>query len=327
MARRGVHCSGCRAGRSALRIDGSCAFRSAWRRTVDGSCRCTSDCGRRSVGRRSSQIKRYIEHDARNELDANAARFDDRWNPAYRRHHCEHDLAHHGGQHRVVQPDRRARGGYRTNVGEHGAACIDRESKCRPRRASTHACNVATNKARDGDRAVADAVERMGSLARRSAQIREITSVIEGIAFQTNLLALNAAVEAARAGAQGRGFAVVAQEVRALAERSSNAAKEIATLINGVTSEVDSSGATVQVAGRIIVELLSSVTGVAELVDAIATASREQSAGIDQINTAVTMMDRMTQQNASLVQDGATTATELEAQTEQLRSAVQAFTV
>lgn len=185
----------------------------------------------------------------------------------------------------------------------------------------------ATKKARDGDRAVADAVERMGSLARRSAQIREITSLIEGIAFQTNLLALNAAVEAARAGAQGRGFAVVAQEVRALAERSSNAAKEIATLINGVTSEVDSSGATVQVAGRTIVELLSSVTGVAELVDAIATASREQSAGIDQINIAVTMMDRMTQQNASLVQDGATTATELEAQTEQLRSAVQAFTV
>ena len=110
--------------------------------------------------------------------------------------------------------------------------------------------------------------------------------------------------------------------MRALAERSSKAAKEIATLIKDVTREVDSSGATVHVAGRTIVELLASVTGVADLVDAIATASREQSAGIDQINSAVTMMDRTTQQNASLVQDGMAMASALETQTEQLRSAV-----
>ncbi|AME23739.1 methyl-accepting chemotaxis protein [Burkholderia sp. PAMC 26561] len=222
---------------------------------------------------------------------------------------------------------------------EEHAASIEQTSASMEQLASTVKANAdhaeqarvlamsATDKARDGDRAVSDAVQRMGSLAKRSVQIREITSVIEGIAFQTNLLALNAAVEAARAGEQGRGFAVVAQEVRALAGRSSNAAKEIATLINDVTSEVDSSGATVQLAGRTIVELLSSVTGVAGLVDAIAIASREQSVGIDQINAAVITMDRMTQQNASLVQDGATTATELDAQTEQLRSAVQMFTV
>jgi methyl-accepting chemotaxis protein I, serine sensor receptor len=222
---------------------------------------------------------------------------------------------------------------------EEHAASIEQTSASMEQLASTVKANAfhaqqarelamsASDKARDGDRAVADAVRRMSNLAQRSAQIREITSVIEAIAFQTNLLALNAAVEAARAGAEGRGFAVVAQEVRALAQRSSKAAKEIATLIKDVTSEVDSSGATVQVAGRTIVELLASVTGVADLVDAIATASREQSAGIDQINTAVTMMDRMTQQNASLVQDGAATASALGTQAEQLRSAVQMFTV
>jgi methyl-accepting chemotaxis protein I, serine sensor receptor len=185
--------------------------------------------------------------------------------------------------------------------------------------------SIASDKAREGDRAAADAVRRMQSLAQRSAQIREITSVIEGISFQTNLLALNAAVEAARAGAQGRGFAVVAQEVRGLAERSSTAAKEIAVLIKDVTAEVDSSGTAVKVAGETIVELLGCVTGVSELVDAIANASREQSAGIDQINAAVSLMDRMTQQNSALVQDGVSAATALEAQTQQLREAAETF--
>jgi methyl-accepting chemotaxis protein len=185
--------------------------------------------------------------------------------------------------------------------------------------------SIASDEAREGDRAAADAVRRMQSLAQRSAQITEITSVIEGISFQTNLLALNAAVEAARAGAQGRGFAVVAQEVRGLAERSSTAAKEIAVLIKDVTAEVDSSGTAVKVAGETIVELLGSVTGVSELVDAIANASREQSAGIDQINAAVSLMDRMTQQNSALVQDGVSAATALEAQTQQLREAAETF--
>ncbi|MFC5428787.1 methyl-accepting chemotaxis protein [Paraburkholderia denitrificans] len=184
---------------------------------------------------------------------------------------------------------------------------------------------IASSKAGDGDRATRDAGERMRALAERSARIGEITSVIDGIAFQTNLLALNAAVEAARAGNQGRGFAVVAQEVRALAERSSRAAKEIDVLIKEMTSEVDLSGIAVESAAKTIVDLLGAVRGVADLVDSIADASQEQSAGIDQVNAAVTVMDRVTQQNASFVQDGAHAASALKAQAETLRSAVRAF--
>jgi methyl-accepting chemotaxis protein len=184
---------------------------------------------------------------------------------------------------------------------------------------------VASSKAGEGDRAARDAGERMRALAQRSARIQEITSVIDGISFQTNLLALNAAVEAARAGSQGRGFAVVAQEVRALADRSSSAAKEIDLLIKEMTAEVEVSGVAVQSAGATIVELLGAVRGVADLVDSIAEASQEQSAGIDQVNMAVTVMDRVTQQNASFVQDGAQAANALQAQAQTLRSAVRAF--
>jgi methyl-accepting chemotaxis protein len=184
---------------------------------------------------------------------------------------------------------------------------------------------IASGKAGDGDRAAKDATERMSALAQRSARVQEITSVIEGIAFQTNLLALNAAVEAARAGSQGRGFAVVAQEVRALAERSSQAAKEIGVLIREMTEEVDHSGVAVKSAGNTIEDLLGAVNGVVDLVDSIADASREQSAGIDQVNSAVVTMDRVTQQNAAFVQDGAQAAEALKTEAEALRSAVRAF--
>lgn len=165
----------------------------------------------------------------------------------------------------------------------------------------------------------------MAALAQRSARIQEITSVIDGISFQTNLLALNAAVEAARAGSQGRGFAVVAQEVRALAERSSGAAKEIDKLIKEMTVEVDQSNHAVEAAAVTIVDLLGAVRGVAQLVDSIADASGEQSAGIDQVNAAVTVMDRVTRQNAAFVQDGVQAASALRTQAETLRSAVRAF--
>jgi len=184
---------------------------------------------------------------------------------------------------------------------------------------------IASSKAGDGDRAARDAGERMRALAQRSARIRDITSVIDSIAFQTNLLALNAAVEAARAGGEGRGFAVVAQEVRALAERSSGAAKEIAVLIKEMTAEVDLSGVAVESAGATIVELLGAVRGVASLVDSIADASQEQRAGIDQINAAVSVMDRVTQQNAAHVQDGVQAAGALQTQAQTLRLAVGAF--
>jgi methyl-accepting chemotaxis protein I, serine sensor receptor len=184
---------------------------------------------------------------------------------------------------------------------------------------------IASEKAGDGDRAAKDATHRMSALAQRSARVRDITSVIEGIAFQTNLLALNAAVEAARAGAQGRGFAVVAQEVRALAERSAKAAKEIGVLLKEMTAEVDLSGIAVESAGKTIVDLLGAVRGVVDLVDSIAEASKEQSAGIDQVNHAVVVMDRVTQQNAAFVQDGAQAASALKAQAEVLRSAVRVF--
>lgn len=184
---------------------------------------------------------------------------------------------------------------------------------------------VASAKAEDGNRATKDAMARMNELAQRSGRVREITSVIEGISFQTNLLALNAAVEAARAGSHGRGFAVVAQEVRALAERSSRAAREIDGLIKGMTSEVDLSGLAVNRAGTTIVDLIETVTGVSKLVESIATASSEQSVGINQVNAAVTTMDHTTQKNAAFAKDGVQAASALEAQAQSLRAAVQAF--
>ncbi|WP_345816910.1 methyl-accepting chemotaxis protein (plasmid) [Paraburkholderia sp. PREW-6R] len=184
---------------------------------------------------------------------------------------------------------------------------------------------IASEKAGDGNRAAKDAIERMTELAHRSGRVREITSVIEGISFQTNLLALNAAVEAARAGADGRGFAVVAQEVRALAERSSRAAKEIDALIKGITTEVDLSSNAVNMAASTIGDLMGAVSGVSQLVGSIASASSEQSVGIDQVNAAVATMDQMTQKNAAFAQDGVQAASALESQAQYLRTAVRAF--
>ncbi|RKP49343.1 methyl-accepting chemotaxis protein [Trinickia fusca] len=185
----------------------------------------------------------------------------------------------------------------------------------------------ASSKAEHGNEAATDAISRMHSLSERSQKIRSITSVIEGIAFQTNLLALNAAVEAARAGQSGRGFAVVAQEVRALAHRSSEAAKEITGLINDVTSEVDGGSATVERAGSTIVDMLGSVKRVAALIDEISHASDEQSSGIAQINRAVSQMDEVTQHNALLVQKAAAAAVELADEAAALRDAVAIFRV
>ncbi|WP_133649922.1 methyl-accepting chemotaxis protein [Paraburkholderia flava] len=185
----------------------------------------------------------------------------------------------------------------------------------------------ASAKAEDGNHAAVEAMTRMESLSERSQKIRTITSVIEGIAFQTNLLALNAAVEAARAGQFGRGFAVVAQEVRALAHRSSQAAKEISSLIADVTSEVETGTETVRRAGSTIVDMLSSVQSVAVLIDEISRASDEQSTGIEQINLAVSQMDRTTQHNAAMVQKAASAAGALADEASALREAAAIFRV
>jgi len=149
--------------------------------------------------------------------------------------------------------------------------------------------------------------------------------VIDGIAFQTNILALNAAVEAARAGEQGRGFAVVAGEVRSLAQRSAEAAREIKTLIQDATGRVDGGVRQVEAAGRTMDEIVSSVKKVNALVGEIAHASAEQLAGIEQVNRAIAQMDGNTQRNAALVQQTAESAQEMAAEAQHLVETVAKF--
>ena len=161
---------------------------------------------------------------------------------------------------------------------------------------------------------VADAVAAMAQIETSSGQISDIISVIDEIARQTNLLALNAAVEAARAGEAGRGFAVVASEVRTLAQRSSQAAKDIKDLITNSTGKVQQGVDLVNKTGSALSEIASSIKEVADLVSDIANASLEQANGIDQVNKALTQMDEVTQQNAALVEENAATAKTLEHQ-------------
>jgi len=183
----------------------------------------------------------------------------------------------------------------------------------------------ATGAASKGGHVVQKVVETMDRITGSSRKISEITAVIDSIAFQTNLLALNAAVEAARAGEQGRGFAVVAAEVRSLAQRSSGSAKEIKRLIEESVDLVQSGSQLVGQAGSTMDEIMGAVKRVTEIVTAITTASQEQSMGIDQVNQAMAQIDRVTQQNAALVEEAAASAESLQDQASRLVSAIVAF--
>ena len=185
----------------------------------------------------------------------------------------------------------------------------------------------AREQAERGGEVVAQTVVAMREINSSSKKISDIVSLIDEIAFQTNLLALNAAVEAARAGEQGRGFAVVATEVRNLAGRSANAAKEIKGLINDSASKVKTGSELVDQSGKALAEIVESVKKVTDIVAEIAAASSEQSAGIDQVNHAVLQMDEMTQQNAALVEESAAAARAMHEQATELSRQVAFFQI
>ncbi|MBW8329397.1 MAG: MCP four helix bundle domain-containing protein [Thiobacillus sp.] len=185
----------------------------------------------------------------------------------------------------------------------------------------------AASVAEQGGEVVAQVVDTMRGISESSRKIGDIINVIDGIAFQTNILALNAAVEAARAGEQGRGFAVVAGEVRALAQRSAEAAKEIKNLIGESVERVDQGSVLVDRAGATMNDVVASVRRVTDLMSEISAASAEQSTGVAQVGEAVTQMDETTQQNAALVEEIAAAAMGLSSQARELVEAVAVFRI
>ncbi len=199
-----------------------------------------------------------------------------------------------------------------------------RQNADNARQANQLAMNASTVAKQGGD-VVAEVVDTMKGINDSSKKIADIISVIDGIAFQTNILALNAAVEAARAGEQGRGFAVVAGEVRSLAQRSAEAAKEIKGLISTSVERVERGTALVDKAGATMTEVVSAIRRVTDIMGEISAASSEQSSGVSQVGEAITQMDQATQQNAALVEQSAAAADSLKTQAGQLVDAVAVF--
>jgi methyl-accepting chemotaxis protein len=192
-------------------------------------------------------------------------------------------------------------------------------------RQANQLANDASSVAVKGGDVVHEVIQTMAAINQSSHKVVDIISVIDGIAFQTNILALNAAVEAARAGEQGRGFAVVAGEVRNLAQRSAAAAKEIKQLISDSVSKVEDGASLVENAGKTMDEIVASVRRVTSIMQEIAAASIEQSSGIDQVNTAVSHIDEVTQQNAALVEESAAAAESLQDQANSLSQIIRRF--
>ena len=194
-------------------------------------------------------------------------------------------------------------------------------------RSASQVAGAATVAARKGATIAQDVITTMDRIEGSSRKIVDIIGVIESISFQTNILALNAAVEAARAGEQGRGFAVVAEEVRSLARRSADAAKEIKGLIGDSVSNVDAGAKLVHEAGQIIDDVVASVEEVNELIGVIAVASREQASGVEGINSALAQLQGATQHNASVVQEAAYSAVTLKEEAGRLFDLVGQFRV
>ncbi|MCE1193027.1 MAG: methyl-accepting chemotaxis protein [Acidovorax sp.] len=194
-------------------------------------------------------------------------------------------------------------------------------------RQANQLATTAAQAATHGGEVVSQVVQSMQHITDSSRKIADIIGVIDGIAFQTNILALNAAVEAARAGEQGRGFAVVAGEVRSLAGRSAEAAKEIKHLINASVESVETGSGQVAQAGRSMDEIVASVRRVSDLIGEITASSTEQREGIGQVNQAMGNLDQMTQQNAALVEESAAAAASLRDQAQRLAEVVSVFNV
>ncbi len=204
--------------------------------------------------------------------------------------------------------------------------CTVRETAAGARRANT-AVGDARTEAESSGEVVRRAVAAMGGIERSSSEISEIISVIDGIAFQTNLLALNAGVEAARAGDAGKGFAVVASEVRALAQRSADAAKDVKVKIHASTEQVDAGVALVSETGKALQRIIARIGEVSTLVSTIAASAEHQATGLQQVNTAVSEMDGVTQQNAAMVEQATAAARSLAEEADRLMAEVSRFRI